>query len=831
MSFLASPPRSLVGSHPEIRIPGSQQGDPVPYLFGTYDMEGTCIYPRDAAHMISRSSSSGSGGKAGFGGGNATGATNWYLNFAIVYCCNPTKRIIRIKIDNNIIWGGDDIGTALSSDGAQAGGYATLINGTLHGFIRFYFGLPNQATDSFFIGPTVNGIATAIPMPSWPGMCWCMFEDFQVGTSPSVPHIKVRCEANPTSPLSDPNILINTGVYNEANPVHVIADVLTNPLYGCGMDVDRIDQLTWNAAAAQVATEGLGISGYIDKQDKTETLINDILDDIGGMLVRRSVGATAVWAFKLIRRDYSFSSVPVIAEEDFSEAPTINPSVQTTVCTSLWAEYKDQTRDYTDVPVLVPNAALSEATNNARTERIQYKYFTAQQAALLAAQTKAPLVISPPDTIKFKLNRYAGFTLEVGDVIRPSYSLCQGGALDGSRVFRITKITRPVGGKHTEAEAREEFATVVFGTINVDVIPPSIGGSGLILNTPLPDQFPVELPWDLSPAPQIQVTHLCDRFQQIYSQFLLRGGIYADQFDSILPGCSFVQGGLLGEDYPATTLSVDDDGLVLTPGFGTDLAAWWTTESVLREQMYDAARLLVIADPVSGAHEFCAWETIEPGSNGNYIVKGIVRGLFDTPIIFHPSSGGNRRHVFLMEGQMPFTAGPLSGWGNGVTLNVKAVPYNNRDSADPGAMTAFSVGLINRSLRPFPVANLMVGGIGAEQKPIYHSGGGSVRISWIPRTRGAGIGYINPAGPFDTNIPLEGQFNITIYASDGVTVLRTLGPVVPGTTFTDGWGVVRHYVDYDPSLDSNPSSFIVAVTSHVGSYDCQTPQTAKVVKI
>src|ERR1700688_4263673 len=110
MSFLASAPRDLVGSHPEIRIPGSQQGDPIPYLFGTYDMDGTCIYPRDAAHMVSRQTSSGQGGEGGLGGGGATGEKILYFNFAIMYCCNPTKRIIRSKIDNNIIWGGDDPG-------------------------------------------------------------------------------------------------------------------------------------------------------------------------------------------------------------------------------------------------------------------------------------------------------------------------------------------------------------------------------------------------------------------------------------------------------------------------------------------------------------------------------------------------------------------------------------------------------------------------------------------------------------------------------------------------------------------------------------------------
>jgi len=873
-SFLSASPRNTVDKHPEVEIPSAQQGEPIPYMFGTYDMTGTCIYPVDPSHAVKRQESTGQPGKGGFGGGYATGSSVWFLNFAILYTCNPIASVFLVKIDDNIIWGTGDPNQAVLSSGAiLPWGYATLSNGTLKGNIRFYFGLPDQATDPFFVCTPSNSDLPnqSIPMPSWPGCSWAMFEDFQAGTSPTVPKIKIRAVAAQRAqgvllksegqtpvyplpvtvdtgyPLTDLHVYVNTGNYFEANPVHVIADMLTNTQYGCGMDVDRL--LTrganqgpvpgsWDDAAATVHCEKLGVSGYIDQQDKVDSLVDDLLDHIGGFLVRRG----SQWALRLVRNDYSFSDALPIAENQFSEAPTIKPGLQTGAPSQIWAEYKDQTRDYTDTPVAVPNVALWQANNGiARVDRVQFKYYTAQQPAITAAQTRAPLILSPPDTIQFKLSRYAGISLEVGDVIVPTYSLCQNGALDGTRVFRITKLDKPVGGKYCEVEAYEEFASLLPGTKPVPpfVAPPVVGG---IQGVPMPDQFPVELPWDLAggASMQMQMTHLTDRLQQIYSQFQLLGdGVpnngsiggadasdtaIGENFQTLTGDGTFVQGGTLSRDYLRTTLAVDDDGLVFTPGNPADLASYWTTASVLRSNVYLYQRLMLLGDPATGAHEWCAWSTIEPGDGGAYIVKGIVRGLFDTWPQTHPAG----RRVFLMQSQAPFAVDLPVSMANNSALYVIAVPFNQADSADPSAMGLQKLLLQQRTLRPFPVTNLRVNGVGAPLGPTYTPGQDAV-ITWIPRTRGAGIGYNNPNGPFDPQIAVEGDFLVNIYTVSGATLTLLRGPIIvpatqtlmdpvllPASGTTPAWGPTRvyyRYTDAQLGADGYPSAFVVQVNS------------------
>jgi len=774
MSFLFPKPKPPEQRYPEaVQLPGAQQGEPLPFLFGTHHMTGVCVYPAMPGAMIYRKVvTGGGGGKGGFGGGYATGQSDYFLNFAIAYAANPVARLIEIKVDDHIVWGSPNPGGGIGYASANNAGYVTLRQGlTLKGLIRFYFGLETQAVDSFFINHSIK-------MPSWPGWCWAFFEDFEVGTSPTVPKIRIRAEAMHSSPLRDPHRTINTGVYNEANPVHLLADIYTNSRYGLGLDPLTLDD-SWEIAAEQVWREGLGVSGYLDRQDRFTAFADDLLDHIGAVFVPRG----AQLGIRLIRRTYSLSDAPIIEAEHFAEV-TLTPSIQTTAVTELMVEFSDATRDYTTSARPLPNIAAAKSTGVTRRERLALPYFTSASAALAAAQGRAPLIVTPPDQLKFKLNRYAGIALEPGDVFRPVYPLVQNGTLDGSRVFRISKITRPLTGLYLEGEAFEECAMIPT-TITTDVANPTLTGIVKFL-APAP-QLPIELPWDLSENAAMQVSLLAARAQQIYSAFRLLGGIVTDQFDLLSDGCQFVQAGTLAAPYSKKTLTVDDTGFVLVPALPADAAEYWPTASVLRSQLFDRARLGVIHNPATGDVEFIAWQSIEPEAN-NYRVSGILRGLFDTQIRSFPAGAS----VFLFS-EIPFTVPRLGGWGNGVTLNLKAMPYDLAQQADPSLMPTKSLLLVERAKRPFPVSNLRVNGEGGRR--VYRVSG-TIRLDWIPRTRGAGAGYLNPDGPFDPNIAPEGSFKVREF--DGTSLIK-IHSVPSGQTYTDSLGVTRHYLDFIPA--------------------------------
>jgi hypothetical protein len=812
MSIFGSSPKGNVAKQgPAFNIPQAALGEPVPYLFGTQYMTGTCVYPVDAAHMISRKKSTGTGGKAGFGGGASTGASTWFLNFMIVYSCNPILKLHRIKIDDAVIWAA--LGGLPFDAETMPDGYVDLAQAKLSGVMRFYFGTDLDVPDPFLLENVDHA-------PAWPGFSKCFFEDFEVGTSPSVPKLKLLATATPQSPLDDSSKLINTGDFDEANLVHVIADLLTNTRYGAGMPVNKLDLESWNDAAAQLAREGVAGSSYLDKQDKCESLIDTLCDHIGGRPFKRG----GLWMFKLIRKTYSYDDVPQIPEAQFADVKLTPPEV-TTAVNQLVVSYKDHTREYADTPVVVPNVAHALATGYVNQQKIDRPFFTDFQVAVKAAQTEAPRIVNPPTTLAFAISRFAGFDKEWGDVFRPIWSR-QG--LDGTRVFRITKLERPLGDSYLKGEAAEEFIFVEGGFVNVDPPQPGTDPTG-IEDVALTAELPLELPWDFSPD-ALRITHLAARRQQIYSDFQLIGSPITDVFDVLAADGLFVQAGTLAENYSATTLEVDDTGVIINAVLPADLAAYFATASVTRAELFYVKRLFIIGDPATGLHEICAFQIIEPAGTG-YRVRGIIRGLSDT----RPLSFASGTPCFLCSASfqlasgLPFTVPRQPGWGDGVTIHLKAVPYNNSDAANPSAMTTRNLLLQERSKRPFAVSSLMADGVGAAHGPMY-AADATVRLSWIPHTRGAGCGYSNPAGIFDPAISVEGDFIIRIYAPDATTLLRSF-IVAAGTTFTDGYGVARHYVDYTPASDSNPASFIVRATSRLDGWESLRSEQLTVTKL
>jgi hypothetical protein len=824
--FSSAAPKTGLQRFPEVNIPGGQIGECQRYLFGTYLMEGSPIYPATPGQMLYHKQSTGSGGKGGFGGGVATGADCYWMNFAIAYCVNPIYRLLEIRIDDKPVWAPLEVLPGITADSLSAGGYKaidTFNKDVISGKIRIYFGADDAAVDPFFLNPGVTANrdpSTPVLNPAWPGLCWAMFEDFQVGTSPSVPKIRIRAEAAQSTPLGDPdNNRILTpaqtgGFYYEANAVHVVADVLSNLNYG-GELAPSDFEASWLECAQQCFDEGLGVSGYIDRADKGEQLSDDLLDHIGGVIVGRG----DQWGLRLIRRTYSFAEALAISEEHFKDVEIV-PAAQTEAATQISVEFNDQTRQYGANTVDISNVAASITTSVHRRERISFKYYTAQAAALVAAQTKAPLLITPPDKIRFKLSRYAGLQLEAGDAIVPSYSKCQNGALDGTRIFRITELDRPLSGLYLTVEAFEECVTMLAGAFADRIAPADPAPTG-ILDTPLP-QLPLELPWDIAGA-DLRVTHLAARMQAIYSNFELRAGTQPDQFDLLTPYGEFVQAGTLAAPYSWHSLSVDDHGLTLTPALPADLAAYWGTASVVRAQLFQNARLMVLFDPVTDAHEICSWQVIEP-SAACYRVRGICRGLYDTA----PQNFPTGALVFLMSAPSTIV-GRQPGWGNGVTVHCKAVPYNAVDSATAGAMPSASLTLRERAQRPFPVSNLRANGLGATSRPTY-ADGQPIRFDWIPRTRGKGIGYFNPGGPFDAHIPTEGDFVLRLWSWLGSQIAVGGSFVVPATqTHTDPRGVERVYCDIPPNtFQTNPDGLMAVVTARASGWESLYPQTITV---
>jgi len=93
------------------------------------------------------------------------------------------------------------------------------------------------------------------------------------------------------------------GPLPDANPAHIIYEILTNADWGKGEDPANIDESTFVAAAQTLHGEWFGLSFEWSRQTKIEDFISEVLDHIQAMLFVDP--ETGKWTLKLLRDDYS----------------------------------------------------------------------------------------------------------------------------------------------------------------------------------------------------------------------------------------------------------------------------------------------------------------------------------------------------------------------------------------------------------------------------------------------------------------------------------------------------------------------------------------------
>lgn len=159
--------------------------------------------------------------------------------------------------------------------------------------------------------------------------------DFQYN-SPNIPPVSVKLMRAPKAPALDPDlamipaqgaaadrlvsagfndnlidpttglaiVIIGTGptygpTIPDANPAHIIYELLTNPDWGMGTDPSMIDTATFNESANILFGENLGLSIIWTSQDTIDALVTQILATINGALyVRPSTGKFELKLFR-----------------------------------------------------------------------------------------------------------------------------------------------------------------------------------------------------------------------------------------------------------------------------------------------------------------------------------------------------------------------------------------------------------------------------------------------------------------------------------------------------------------------------------------------------
>ena len=147
--------------------------------------------------------------------------------------------------------------------------------------------------------------------------------------------------------------------------------------------------------------------------------------------------------------------------------------------------------------------------------------------------------------------------------------------------------------------------------------------------------------------------------------------------------------------------------------------------------------------------EILCFETITPveGTESEYEISGLHRGLFDTAVQDHPVGSG----MYSLDGLDIIQWSALEA---GNDYYFKIVPFNSCNIGNVSDAIAVSLHFRNRSLCPLPVINLKAND--ASSGATYHD---DVTLTWDPRVRWSDI------------IPhllhfCDGFFRVEVYAGD-----------------------------------------------------------------
>ena len=200
----------------------------------------------------------------------------------------------------------------------------------------------------------------------------------------------------------------------DANPAHILYEILTNTVWGHGESPSVIDSTSFLAAAGRLVSERFGLSLVFRLEDSVEGFTQEILDHIRG--VQYQDPRTGKWKLRLIRDDYD------IDDEDLRR---LDPSTcdLMSIKTRTWGEVINQVRVvYTNPLNEEPESVVAENSSviaiQGRTVSDTREYLGIRNKYLAQWVAQRDVLDSSRLTTAVRLSvDRSGFDLEPGDVV------------------------------------------------------------------------------------------------------------------------------------------------------------------------------------------------------------------------------------------------------------------------------------------------------------------------------------------------------------------------------------------------------------------------------
>jgi hypothetical protein len=611
--------------------------------------------------------------------------------------------------------------------------------GGMKGQLMFYKGTQTQPVDAYLSKqlPGVNGVA-----PAYHGICHAVATQIYVGTSPIVQDMAFAVQRCP-NPLatSDSNIL------GDANPAWIIWELMTNAKWGLGIPAIRLDATSFQAAAATLYTQKMGMSMSVDAAGSADAILSDILRHIDAVLFTDP--ASGLWTLKLIRFDYDPATLPVLDEDNLIGPPELARVSWEETLNDIKVTYIDRSMFFSPRVVQAHESANHAVRGVIGGMSFDFKGFSNGSIAQQVVSREMKVHSYPLMKGKVVTNRIA-WNFRMGQVFKLSWPPL--GILD--MVVRVSAINY---GALEHGQIEITVVEDIFDLQDSAYSPPPFPGWTDPAGPPAPPiaQNLMEFPFFITgPSCARVVMTMAARGDDLSTVYSVEAGGVVTETDQ-----HFTPYGTLLNAYPKNTAVDDAIGFILaaTPAVDLDSLENFTAA----DRLVNGLTLFVIDD------EILAFDTAVFNGDGTVAICDVVGGESGTGRMVH--AAGAPVWFYREFAGMENT----NGFHTDLAMSVKCMPVNQY-----GAMTDNAVTLTteSRAQLPYPPGNVLVNGLYYPDEIT-----GDAVLTWNDRNR---VAQGQPAIPQDAaSVPggIEGNYTIEVLI-DGIVVHTTTG--VTGNTFT-----------------------------------------------
>lgn len=491
-------------------------------------------------------------------------------------------------------------------------------DGGVKGSVEFWFGKVTQngsAKLASLVGEAVS---------RYKGIAHFVMYNATYGTSPYLRPFFAVVRRTPQTVSPD---AATANISGSANGADAIFEIMTNTRWGLGKSPADFDIPTFTAAAVTLKAEGMGIDCTLSSQEQAESIISEIQRHIDAVLFTHPL--TGKITLKLIRADYVLADLPHINKSNCLKFSNYRRTTWPETINEVKVNYVDRgslpAYRFKKDTVQAQNLASMQAMQDISPTTFDFAWFSNGTNASNAAFRMLRAVSVPLASGTLTVNRKLAALIVGAPFVLDWEPL----GISGMVMRVMTMKLGTLDNNTIDLEVGED----VFATApTVFTVPPSTTWTAPP-TTPAAHVRAIAIP-----APYFLTR--ADQFIGINA--VVRGngasaswdGLYNNDptvADSPPAGAiltqdsPFTPAGTLVNAYPYTTAYQDETGF-LVQDLGSDLSRLLSTDAAgLARGDY-----LAFINSVDGG-EVIAWREIIPQATpGQYLVKGVRRGQFDT---------------------------------------------------------------------------------------------------------------------------------------------------------------------------------------------------------